>query len=450
MANSILIIDDDTDLLGSLGRAFQRAGWDVYRELSGEAGLQCHASVMPEVVLLDLDLPEMVELELFNQLRQDDSAVIVLAGEDRVATAVKAMSLGAENFLVKPVDVEHLVKASERAAEKTRLRRVNRVLARSCTDGEDSDTEFFGDATAMEQVRDQIDMVAASEHSAIAITGEIGVGKATVAKLLHQRSPQRDQPLLECVAATTDPHDLEVRLFGVEGPRDGSTAGSRQGLVELADRGMLLVGEITRMPLPIQARLGAVLDRQKVRRVDGAAELTVAIRLIVTTCLEPEVAVEEGVLEPTLHSRLKASRIEVPPLRELSPSYLAAFMRRVLAGVAVGLAGAPTRISDQALERLLAHQWPGNRLEARNVLQRAALLARGKDEIGLGQLPGELRARPGPFDRRHTPMTMAEVERMHIERTLRYHQGNRSRASVELGISRATLVKKIKRYAIPL
>lgn len=444
MANSILIIDDDVALLRSLGTAFERQGWDVHRELAGEAGLVTYARALPDVVLVDLHLPGMDGLEVLDALGEYDAAVILLTGDDHLPTAVRAMSLGAENFLVKPVDLEHLTAAANRAAEKARLKRVNRALVGQAS-GE-SASDIFGDAPSMRRLQEQLLVLARSEHQAIAIEGETGSGRGVAAQRIHELSSRRDEAFIHAVAATTDPRALELTLFGVESTE--AAVASRPGLVEVSDQGTLLLREITHAPLAVQARLAEALDHRAIRRSGGSREIPVDLRLIVTVPTELELATADGLVDPLLFFRLKASRVHVPPLRELPTRYLAAALQRVLRAVAPAVPGAPTVLSDDALERLVSHPWPGNFLEARHVLERALLLARGQSAIGTEHLPGEFRDRSGPFDRRHTPLTMEEVERMHIDRTLKHHRGNRTRTAQELGISRATLIAKIKRYAI--
>jgi DNA-binding NtrC family response regulator len=444
VANSILIIDDDVALLRNLGSAFERYGWDVHRELAGEAGLATYARALPDVVLVDLHLPGIDGLEVLDALREHDAVVMLLTGDDHLPTAVRAMSLGAENFLVKPVDLEHLIAAADRAAEKARLKRVNMALVGQA--GADPAADPFGDAPSMRRLQEQMLVLARSDHQAIAIEGETGSGRALVAQRIHDLSTRRDEALIHCVAATTDPQALELTLFGVESAIVEVV--SRPGLAEVADQGTLLLREITHAPLAIQAKLAEMLDHRAVRRSGGSREIPVDVRLIVTVPTELEWATTDGLVEPALFFRLKASRVHVPPLRELPARYQAAALQRVLRAMARGVPGAPVVLTDEALERLVSHPWPGNFLEARHVLERALLLARGQAAIGPEHLPGEFRDRSGPFDRRHTPLTMEEVERMHIDRTLKHHGGNRTRAAQELGISRATLIAKIKRYAI--
>ncbi len=447
MADSILLIDDDVTLLRLLGEFFERRGWEVYRELTGEAGLETYGRALPEVVLCDIHLPGINGMEVLERLRGRDAAVIMLTGDGHIPTAVQAMRNGAENFLVKPIDLEHLGAAADRAAEKVRLRRVNRTLI-----GQGSGQgalDSFGRSPPMRALRDRITVLARSTQPAILLVGETGTGKRAIGRMIHDLSNRAEEPFIECVAAATEPFALEATIFGVEGEAGAGHDPSRAGLLEIADRGTLLLHEIGAAPMGVQARLEAMLEHQAFRRSGGTREVPIDVRLVATTSQEPESGATGGQVDPGLYYRLKAMAVVVPPLRERGPADLAAQVRQLISRLAPAMPGAPTAVSDEALERLLAHQWPGNLREMRHVLERALILARGNDALGVEHLPGEFRARPGPFDRRHTPLTMEEVERMHIERTLKHHAGNRTRAAQELGISRATLIAKIKRYAIP-
>lgn len=446
MADSILLIDDDVTLLRTLGNFFEQRGWGVYRELTGEAGLATHARALPEVVLCDLHLPGIDGLEVLERLRQQDVAVIMLTGDDHLPTAVQAMRLGAENFLVKPVDLEHLGAAADRAAEKVRLRRVNRTLIGR---GAGSGVELPGRSPPMRALRERVAMLARSDQPAILVMGETGTGLRDVAQMIHEQSNRAAEPFIECVAASTEPFALEATIFGVEGEAGDAAAQSRAGLLEVADRGSLLLEEISASPPGVQVRLEAMLEQRAFRRSGGTREIPVDVRVIATTSRDPEEEVAAGRLDRTLYFRLKAMSVTVPPLRDLSAEDLVALVRRTIERLAPASPGAPRDVTDEALDRLVSHPWPGNLREMRHVLERALMLARGSGAVGIEHLPGEFRARPGPFDRRHTPLTMEEVERMHIERTLKHHAGNRTRAAQELGISRATLIAKIKRYAIP-
>jgi two-component system response regulator HydG len=448
MTDSILLIDDDVGILRVLGAFFEQRGWDVYRELSGEAGITTFERTLTDVVLVDLNLPGMDGLEVLEQLRGRETAVIVLTGDSDVPTAVRAMQSGAENFLTKPVDLSHLQAAADRAVEKVRLRRVNRTLIGQSATAEGLDA--LGTSALMREVARQLTLLAHSERNAMLIQGESGTGKRWVSRLIHDNSPRSSAPFIEVACDAGDAAWLEAELFGREtGTGVDASAERRQGLVEVADGGTLLLDEIGDLPLEIQAKLHAMLETRAIRRAGGTREIPVDVRVIATTSRSLLAAVEAGRFRQDLYYRLNVMPLTVPPLRERGRDDFLALIRRSLRELSPGTPGAPTQLTDDALDRLLKHAWPGNVRELRNVLERALLLARGNQHVGAEHLPAEFRARFSPLDRRHTPLTLDELERMHIDRTLKHHSGNRTRSAAELGISRATLIAKIKRYAIP-
>ncbi|MBA2292100.1 MAG: sigma-54-dependent Fis family transcriptional regulator [Gemmatimonadales bacterium] len=447
MTDSILLIDDDIAVLRAVGAFFEKKGWDVFSELTGESGMNTFERTFPDVVLVDLDLPGIHGLDVLEQLRSRDTGVIVLTGDGDIPSAVHAMQLGAENYIVKPVDMAHLLAAAERAAEKGRLRRVNRTLIGQSSATSDG-LEGLGMSPFMREVARQVSLVARSDRTPALIEGESGTGKRFVARLIHDLSPRSQAPFIELACGTGDAETIEAELFGREpGPGNGPR---KPALVELADGGSLFLDEIGDLPQNLQLRLLNVIESRAFRRAGGSREIPVDVRMIAAATGRLQSAVDEGRFRDDLHARLGVMPVIMPPLRERTRDDMLALIRRLLRELAQTLPGAPNRLSDEALERLLAHSWPGNVREMRNVLERALLLSRGQEQVAGEHLPGELRAKTGPFDRRHNPLTMEEVERMHIERTLKHHRGNRTRSAEELGISRATLIAKIKRYAIPL
>lgn len=427
-----------------LAAAFEQRGWDVYREMSGEAGLATFERSLTDVVLVDLHLPGMDGIELLDQLRGRETAVIVLTGDGDVPTAVRAMQAGAENFLTKPVNLAHLHAVADRAVEKVRLRRINRTLIGQTATPEGLDS--LGTSTLMREVGRQATLLAHSDRNALLLQGEAGAGKRWAARLIHDISPRASAPFIEVACSAGDSAWLDAELFGREG--DEPQGELRRGLFEVADGGSVFLDEVADLPLELQAKLLAMLDSRAVRRIGGTREIPVDVRLIVASARPLAAAVESGRVREDLYYLLNVLPLVVPPLRERSRDDFLALIRRCLKELAPGAPGAPTRLSDDALDRLLKHGWPGNIRELRNVLERALLLARGHDAIGAEHLPAEFRARVSPFERRHSPLTLEELERVHIDRTLQHHNGNRTRAAQELGISRATLIAKIKRYAI--
>jgi two-component system, NtrC family, response regulator AtoC len=447
MSDSLLLIDDDAEILRIIGAFFEQRGWDVFGELTGEAGLEMFNRAMPEVVIVDLHLPGMDGLEVLEHLNGRDTAVIVLTGDNDVRTAVQAMQLGAENFLVKPVDLNHLIVAVERSAEKVRLRRVNRTLIgqSAASDGLDS----LGTSPLMREFARQTALLARSDRTAVLIQGEAGSGKRWVGRLIHDVSNRSSEPFIEVACSASDPAWLEAELFGRD-EKQGAGEGDhrRQGLLEIADGGTLFLDEVTDLPLELQAKLLAVLETRAFRRAGGVREIPVDLRVVAATARAPQAAIEAGMLRQDLFYLLNVLPLTVPPLRERSKDDLMALIRAFLRDLTPSMAGSPSRLTDEALDRLLHHGWPGNVRELRNVLERALLLARGQGKVGAEHLPPEFRSHRGSVDRRHLPLTMEELERMHLERTLKHHAGNRTRSAQELGISRATLIAKIKRYGI--
>jgi transcriptional regulator with PAS, ATPase and Fis domain len=191
-----------------------------------------------------------------------------------------------------------------------------------------------------------------------------------------------------------------------------------------------------------------VLETKTFRRLGGTRELTVDVRLIAATNKNLQTEVEAGRFREDLYYRLSVMPLTLPAVRDRSREDRLALITRLMNDLRTELPEAPATLSGEALERLLTYPWPGNVREMRNVLERAMILGRGQPAISVEHLPGEFRARPGVGDRRHTPLSLDDLERQHIERTLKHHGGNRTRAAHELGISRATLINKIKRYSI--
>jgi transcriptional regulator with PAS, ATPase and Fis domain len=191
-----------------------------------------------------------------------------------------------------------------------------------------------------------------------------------------------------------------------------------------------------------------VLETKTFRRLGGTREITVDVRLVAATNKNLQAEVEGGRFREDLYYRLSVMPLTMPALRDRSREDRMALITRLMGDLRSELPDGPAALSGEVLERLLSYPWPGNVREMRNVLERALILGRGQPAVSVEHLPGEFRARAGVGDRRHTPLSLEDLERQHIERTLKHHTGNRTRAAIELGISRATLINKIKRYSI--
>jgi DNA-binding NtrC family response regulator len=446
MPDSVLLVDEDVEVLRSLGNLFERAGYEVARELDVETGLAAYDRLRPEVVLLQLGMAGSGGLQALARFRERHAAVIVMVDGTDGPAAIAAMQAGAENFLVRPVDLHHLQAAVERVAEKVRLSRLNELLLLQAHPGEGLSS--LGDSPAMRELVRQIGHAAAADRTPVLLHGEPGVGKRWLAQIIHRMSPRARGPLLALPASGHHPADLLAELFGSERLAPGGARERRPGLVESAGGGTLFIPEVTGLAAEAQPPLLRLLETRTFRRVGGARDLASDVRLIAATRRTAAELLDGGLLSEDLAYRLNVTTLTLPPVRERSRDDRLALLRSVVGREREGGADFEALIGAEAVERLLAFPWPGNVREMRNVLSRALMLTGGREPVGLEHLPGEFRNRPGPGDRRHTPMTLDALERAHIERTLRHHGGNRTRTAQELGISRATLINKIKRYSL--
>jgi two-component system response regulator HydG len=382
---------------------------------------------------------------VLERLRREGAAVILLTGQGDIETAVKAMQLGAENFLTKPVDMTLLAAAIARVAEKVRLSRQNARLR--ALDHEAEGTGSLGVSPAMRELSRQIELMAASERSTVLLSGESGTGKGWVARVIHNLSPRSGGPFVEVNCAGLSATFLDSELFGHEKGAYTDAKERKVGLFELADHGTIFLDEIGELTPDLQPKLLKVLETKKFRRLGGTRELSVDVRLIAATNRDLVREVEAGRFREDLYYRLNVMPLVIPPVRDRSREDRLELITRIIADLKTQLPGCPSDCTTDVLDRLLSAPWPGNVREMRNVLERSMILARGQATIGVEQLPPDVRQRAAT-DRRYTAQSLSEVERQHIERTLRHHSGNRTRAALELGISRATLINKIKAYGL--
>ena len=447
MADTLLLVDDDASVLRAIGDYFERVGYEVWRDGTGEQAIDTFHRVRPDVVLLDLHLPDSSGLAVLERLRREGAAVILLTGQGDIETAVKAMQLGAENFLTKPVDMTHLAAAIARVAEKVRLSRQNARLR--ALDHEAEGIGSLGVSRVMQDLARQIELLAASERSTVLLSGESGTGKGWVARVIHNLSPRSGGPFVEVNCAGLSATFLDSELFGHEKGAYTDAKERKVGLFELADHGTIFLDEIGELTPDLQPKLLKVLETKKFRRLGGTRELSVDVRLIAATNRDLVREVEAGRFREDLYYRLNVMPLVLPPVRDRSREDRLELITRILTDLKTQLPGCPSDCTTDVLDRLLSAPWPGNVREMRNVLERSMILARGQSTIGFEQLPTDLRQR-STTDRRYNAQSLSEVERQHIERTLRHHSGNRTRAAMELGISRATLINKIKAYSLKI
>jgi DNA-binding NtrC family response regulator len=444
--SSVLIIDDEQAITSALAQYFERSGHEVMCAHSAEEGIGAVKRAHPDLVLLDLRLPDASGFEVLDRIRQYNSVVIMITGHGDIPDAVRAMQAGAESFLTKPVELSHLGAVAARALEKARLKQMNRYL----TDrrGRLPATALLGTSAPMRELAQQIEMLARSDRTTVLITGESGTGKGYVAESIHRSSARGERPLVEINCAALAGSTLDAELFGQELPPTNGSDAVKPGLLDIAQGGSLFLDEIGDLDAQLQPKLLRVLEGKSFRRLGGTREVSADVRLIAATGKDLVSEVTDGRFREDLYYRLSVMPINLPPLRARSREDLLELIARLVEELRPNLMEAPTELDDEVLERLLKYAWPGNIRELRNVLERAMIMARGLERVAVGHLPMEVRDASGTGVDHHIPRTLSEVERIHIDRTLRAHNANRTRAARELGISRATLIKKIKEYGL--
>ena len=430
---SILVVDDDETVRETLADFFDSLGYVVRSAATATAGRQAAAEHAPDVVLVDLRLPDASGLTLLEALRADDPelGLIVLTGHADVPTAVRAMQQGALDFLEKPVDLEALGVAVERAAELVRLRREVSVLRARRADGPMDGDAGVADPPSLERL---IDLAARNDDVPVLIVGETGTGKGFVARRIHERSPRAAQPFVEVNGASLSATFLESELFGHERGAFTDAKQAKRGLFEVAGRGTLFLDEIGEVVTEVQPKLLKVLEERTFRRLGGTSELRSDARVVAATNQPLAQRVQEGAFRADLFYRLQVLTLSLPALRD---------RRDELPDLARTFTPTGSRLSQAALRAIERYDWPGNVRELKNTLWRASLLAEGGDiqprHLSLPELAG-----PVP----PAVVTLADAERSAIVDALAATGGNRVQAAQRLGIARSTLLEKIRRLGI--
>lgn len=441
---NVLIVDDDAALRGLLAGELTRTG---HRVVEAEDARACRDRVKaeePDVVLLDLMLPDEPGIEVLREMREQHPEVqtVVLTAHGTVDTALAAMKLGAFDYLRKPCHLQELEITLERAYERRRLGEENARLKEGlsiATLGPD----IVGEGPAFDDLRRLIVKVAASD-STVLVRGETGTGKELVARSIHRLSPRRDEPFVVVDCAALHENLLQSELFGHEqGAFTGATK-RKHGLFEAAHGGTVFLDEIGDVSPAVQAALLRVLETSSFRHVGGTSQVKVDVRLVAATNRALERLVEEGKFRRDLYYRLNAIKIELSPLRarrDEIPVLVSHFV-----ALHNGRHGTEKRVSPAASRTLAAYEWPGNVRQLRHVVERALVLADGP-AILPADLPPEVRgAERLSLDR--TEMTLQEMERRHIARVLVEVRGHRARAATLLGISERNLYRKIREHRL--
>ena len=452
MKARILLVEDEKAIQLALSGLLRRAGHDVDVVGSGEQAIRALSDGSFDLVLTDLALGRgasgMDVLRAAKELRPETVVVMITAhGSERVA--VEAMKAGAADYVPKPFDNDEIRLVVQRALDRTRLERENRLLLER-VERQFGFGKLIGTGPAMRRVFEMLQKVAETDLTVL-VRGESGTGKELVAQALHQRSQRGKRPFVAVNCAAISRELVESELFGHEkGAFTGADA-RRQGRFEVADGGTIFLDEIGDMPAETQAKVLRVLQERSFERVGGTRPIEVDVRVVAATHRNLEQDVAAGRFREDLYYRLKVVELELPPLRERRED-VPALAARFLDEVTERLGREKKRIAEDALGTLVRHEWPGNVRELQNVIEQAAVLASGDeitaDDLRLG--PAQAAA-PGPgTDVAGLPFAEAKrrtvegFERAYLLAALREHEGNVSRTAAAIGMVRQSLQQKIR------
>ena len=457
MRATVLIIDDEVRLVKNLELLLRGQGYRVVGVHDGVGARRAISTVFPDVVLVDLKLPDTEGTELMAELRQSypQPRYIIMTAHGSIRVAVEAMRRGATNYLTKPFEPDELLLLIENALQEglrddeLSLLRKSRVQSYP---GRLLGTDFPGAADEYPSAAMRACLAtarnAATSDSIVLLLGESGSGKDYLARYIHDRSGRSGDPFFTVNCAAVAPELAESELFGHEpGAFTGST-GRKRGLLELAQGGTLLLNEIGDLPLGLQAKLLTFLDTRSFTRVGGENQISVNARLVAATNKSLEKEVAEGRFRRDLYYRINVFVITVPPLRQRLED-LPGLVREILARLAAEMTTRMVpRIDSSALNMLLRYSWPGNIRELRNVLERAFILSAeapiGVSSLSLGESPGEWSFTTNFPDGRSIHDVADDLKRSLIEEALRRSGGSRQEAARLLGISRHALAHQTK------
>jgi DNA-binding NtrC family response regulator len=450
MQGRVLIVDDDRSMCEMLEVDLRLRGFECRSTTSPQESLQILKNDSFEAVLTDLRMPGMDGTQLCERIvaNRPDLPVVVMTAFGSLESAVAAMRVGAYDFVTKPIELDILALALERAVRHHVLQEKVKVLSQE-VEGLKRFDEILGTSSPMQELFDQLSRIADSEVSVL-ITGESGTGKELVARAIHRQSRRHDKPFVAINCAAIPDALLESELFGHAKGAFTDARTTRKGLFLEAEGGTLFLDEIGDFPIATQAKLLRALEEQKLRPVGGDREQAFDVRILSATNRDLETAVEEGRFREDLYFRINVIQVEVPPLRArgsdillLAQHYVESFAAR--AGKRV------TGLSDAVAAKLMNYSWPGNVRELRNVIERAVALTR-YETVAVDDLPEKIRdyqssrmvlAGNDPADL----MPLEDLERRYILHVLTTVGGNKTTAARVLGLDRKTLYRKLQQWS---
>ncbi len=452
MPSRVLIIDDERLIRWSLEQTLEKAGYEVQTAENGATALAAAREEAPDLVLLDLKLPDLDGIQLLRQLKTmyPDTQVVIMTAYADVSTAVEAMRLGAYDYVAKPIDFGNLAVTLRNALETRQLRQKVEFLREKHLDPFRFD-RIVGTSRAIGDVVALARRVSASGATTILIQGESGTGKDLLAKAVHYDSARANEPFMEITCTAMPETLLESELFGHERGAFTDAKVQKKGLLELAHGGTIFLDELGDMTPALQAKLLRVLEERRFRRVGGTKDISIDVRVIAASNKDLRVAVDQGAFRKDLYYRLQVVTITIPPLRErrediplLARHFLEHFSREFKK---------PTpRLTPLAERLFVQYDWPGNVRELRNVIERAMILADtveltpadlppeiARDAVGASRAAARFQLPPGG-------VVLEDVERDFVRQALELTHGNQTHAARILGLTRDELRYRVKKF----
>ena len=444
----ILIIEDEAVFAGAVRKRLKRGGFNA--EVAGTLaeGVTKISEKTPDLLLLDMRLPDGSGLDLLGTLQNSDDntyPVLVMSAYGEIEDAVSAMKSGASDYLKKPIDLDELMITIEKVLEKDELSQKLTYSSKREQHAHEG-VEFLGDSPAIVAIRQQINrlrqLTGVSVPPTILILGETGTGKDVVARLLHANSARRERPFVHVDCASLPKDLIEAELFGHEKGAFTSAHVARTGLIEAAEDGVLFMDEIGELPMDLQAKLLAVLERRILRKVGTTKERPVAAWMIAATNRDVAQLVKQGEFRSDLYYRLNVLSISIAPLRERGDDIIS-LARHFIRQSAKRYGIRSVTLSAQAIQALRSYHWPGNVRELKHMIERAVLLC-GEGELSPDSL--SLAAHADVVTPVEADLTLDDAELMLIKNALEKCGGNISKAARELGITRMALRYRIKKH----
>ena len=458
----ILLVDDQDTIRFFLEKTLKQEGYEAVTARTGAEAIEKAREVVPDLVLLDLKLPDMDGLEVLRRIKEvfPEIGVVMITAFGDIETAVTAMKNGAYDFVSKPINLEQLLMVIRKGLDSERLNREVLELKRQMDPGVGFDY-ILGESGPMKRVYDVVQQVAKSDTTTVLIEGESGVGKEMVARLIHRYSNRANKPFMDINCASLPEQLLESELFGYEKGAFTDAKNQKQGLLELANRGTLFLDEIGEMSLTIQVKLLRVLERMEFRRLGGTTDIHVSVRVVSATNRDLQREVEEGRFRADLFYRLKVVPLYIPPLRERKEDLLK-FVNYFINMFNTKFNKNFNQIADDARHALLSYPWPGNIRELKNVIERVVLLENGpvmkremlpfatqrSDEGSLGRRIDAILSAPLPEEGVDFESLVGDFERALIVKASEESGWNQSRTARLLNVKRDKLRYRMKSFNI--